>query len=791
MLAGLSLIFFFFLLSYVPGSALGSSHVLRVQETELVKLNVEGIDPDDDEVIYRYSPPLNEGGEWQTTYGDAGEYNLKVTASDGEKETTKYVNLVVEKKNRPPQVSKTKITAREGEIVSLKPLGQDLEGDTLIFTFTKPFNSAGEWKTMGNDQGTYRIEFTISDGLETIRPIIEVEVLNVPQAPVIAKTFSDDYDIKITEDKTIVLFAEIDNDEPTILSYLWSLDNKTIGEEKNISYYFNYSSAGKYRLSLLVTGRLEGIEARNESPFFRNERVLSASKEWQITVAKKNRKPEFEHLPIVINEGETVKVDLPPLDVDGDAIAYTYERPLNNEGKWQTGFNESGKYRLKIEATDGLLNASSFVDITVLDVDRKPVLVLPEEVVLFEGQEWNLTVVVQDPDHDEVFLSAESLPEGMNLSQGILSWYPSHDAIKRKGGWFSDLLNALRLEHFFLKEETFLINVNACGRKECMESPMTIRLRNVNRPPRFISVKNISVQETELLSLAVEAVDPDGDIVHYYYTNPLSRRKAVWQTQKGDKGNYTAYVTATDGKEQATKPVLLLVKKKNTAPKIIVDDAVRVKEGQEFTLRLTAEDEDNDALALKLKNPPKGSSFKEGIFVWQPGFNSVVNKTDSWWNDLISHVPYLNKKWSKEKATTILEFAASDGEAEVIHPVRVEVVNVNNAPQIVDYLPKKEITALVGEPVVFNVVGKDADADVLTYGWSFSFHEPKIVGTNTVERTFVVPGRKKVEVVVSDGRNSVSQEWMVSVLEKEQKQIVDVKQKEPFTVQVYELEFKK
>ncbi|MBI4152380.1 hypothetical protein HY495_01605 [Candidatus Woesearchaeota archaeon] len=764
-------ILFLFLLGLALASfPLASVQILRVTETDLVRLQIEGHDADDDQLTYTYSPPLNQQGEWQTTYGDAGEYNLRIAASDGKVETTEFVKLIVDQKNRPPRLRQEKITVSEGEMISLKNNVEDLEGDALTFIFSPPFNRDGEWLTDGRDQGTYRVEIQADDGQEKILLRLEVEVRDVNLPPRVMKTFSDEKTVISEEDQTIDFYVDARDDDGDLLQYQWQLANETLGAEQNFSHYFGYGTAGEYVLQASIS-----------------DGVLNTTEEWRIIVKKKNRKPEFEHIPIVVNEGETVRLDLPSKDIDGDEVIYSFEAPLNAEGEWRTGFNDSGHYRLRIEASDGMLNTSGFVEITIKDVDQKPIIILPEEEVIFEGQQWNLTVAASDPDQDDIFFSAGDLPEDMTFSEGMLRWNPGYDTIQRKGGFVSDVLNTLRLEYFFLKERIFPITVTACGKKECTTAEMLLRLRNVNRPPVLKTPSNVTVQETETLSLTVAAVDPDRDIVHYSYTDPLSSRRPVWKTEKGDRGEYTTVVTATDGQEPVTAPIHISVTKKNALPEIIVDDTLRVKEGQEFTLRLAARDADEDHLTLKLRNPPPGASFKDGVFVWQPGFNSVVNKSDSWWNTMVSKVPYIGTRFSSETAATMLEFVVDDGETEVIHPVKIEIVDHNRRPQVVDFLPDRQVVAKVGEPVVFHVVSKDADGDELTSTWKFNLHEPRVVGTDTIERTFVTAGEKKVRVEISDGVDSTEQEWAVLIVEEGN--IAKEVREEPFTVRFYELEF--
>ena len=61
----------------------GSSteQVITVKENQRITLQPKVIDPDLAEVTITYSTPMNAQGEWQTNYGDAGEYIFSVTAS--------------------------------------------------------------------------------------------------------------------------------------------------------------------------------------------------------------------------------------------------------------------------------------------------------------------------------------------------------------------------------------------------------------------------------------------------------------------------------------------------------------------------------------------------------------------------------------------------------------------------------------------------------------------------------------------------------------------------------------
>ena len=114
-----------------------------------------------------------------------------------------------------------------------------------------------------------------------------------------------------------------------------------------------------------------------------------------------------------------------------------------------------------------------------------------------------------------------------------------------------------------------------------------------------------------------------------------------------------------------------------------------------------------------------------------------------------------------------LEFSSSDGEAETIHPVKVTLKNVNQAPQLLDYIPATEIiTVKTNEPVLFHVAVKDVDGDTLHHEWDFGFGQEEVAGTSTIRRTFLTPGTKMVEVSVSDGVEEIEKVWVVNVQEE-------------------------
>ena len=59
--------------------------------------------------------------------------------------------------------SKT-IEVVEGDLVKLKLVAYDEDGDPLEYTFSAPLDENGEWQTEIDDYGEYSITITVSDG---------------------------------------------------------------------------------------------------------------------------------------------------------------------------------------------------------------------------------------------------------------------------------------------------------------------------------------------------------------------------------------------------------------------------------------------------------------------------------------------------------------------------------------------------------------------------------------------------------------------------------------------------
>ena len=142
-----------------------------------------------------------------------------------------------------------------------------------------------------------------------------------------------------------------------------------------------------------------------------------------------------------VNEGETLNIDIHATDPDGDLLeigvfsspphaVFSDEGTGNASFRWVPEFigpNSSSGSPLELffVASDGSLSTQMKVKVKVINVNRPPVLILPDSSTVGATTELVFQVRAEDPDKERVTIGAVDLPNGATLDEeGIFRWIP-------------------------------------------------------------------------------------------------------------------------------------------------------------------------------------------------------------------------------------------------------------------------------------------------------------------------------------------------------------------------------
>ena len=253
--------------------------VTIVEETELVSLVPKAEDPDKDTLTFTFTSPLNENGEWQTTYGDAGQYTITVTASDGSLTASKEVLIIVNRKEEAPVLNSLKpdtttIEIDETDTIDFKAIASDLNDDQLTYTWKLDGIGTGDkdsmqYQTTYEDSGSHTMKAIISDGMFETEKIWSVTVNNVNRKPLLSRI--DNIGAKETD--AIVVELQASDADGDALSYQID-DERFVQDGSLFTWETTYDAAGEYAITATVS---DGVD--------------TTSQEFTVSIKNVNRAP--------------------------------------------------------------------------------------------------------------------------------------------------------------------------------------------------------------------------------------------------------------------------------------------------------------------------------------------------------------------------------------------------------------------------------------------------------------------------------------------------------------------
>ena len=245
---------------------------------------------------------------------------------------------------------------------------------------------------------------------------------------------------------------------------------------------------------------------------------------------------------MTVGEGATAEQSLVAHDADGTGVTFTlasgpaYAEVLTLDPgagdaagvvRLHPGFEDAGAATAIVRASDGLAFDERSFGITVLAVNRAPVLGQPVDMPVAEGESVEQFVTGSDPDGDPVTFRKESGPVYMSVDP------------RPEGVW-------IRLAPGYDDENmTETGSISASDGIGTTVKVFAIMVRNVNRPPVLTAPASVSVVEGDRLAVPVSGSDPDGGVL------VLSASSLPEGAAFTDHGDNTGLLEWTPGFDQA------------------------------------------------------------------------------------------------------------------------------------------------------------------------------------------------------------------------------------------------
>ncbi|MDF1545838.1 MAG: Ig-like domain-containing protein, partial [bacterium] len=290
-----------------------------------------------------------------------------------------------------------------------------------------------------------------------------------------------------------------------------------------------------------------------------------ASETITITVNNVNRPPVLaDPGPQSGDEGAQIAFTMTGSDPDGDPLGFSilttdlpagYSFTDNGDGTadfdWTPGFDDAGGYTATVELSDGEDTDEGLVFITVLEVNRSPVLAAIGDKNVTAGELLSFTTSATDPDGDAVSMGMDVIPPGAS--------YVDNGDGTGDFNWTPDLGNVGPWTMYFIATDGDLSDSEF----------VTITVLAPNTPPSIAPISDYEITECDTLFVPVSASDPDGDPLMLWMA-PLASNMNFTDNADGtgeldftpsfaQAGTYNLDAFVTDGEDTAMTSFVIVV----------------------------------------------------------------------------------------------------------------------------------------------------------------------------------------------------------------------------------------
>ncbi len=695
----------------------------------------------------------------------AGDYTVVVTAMNGEGTENKVLNLHVETAPTVNPVSDQEVN--EGQTLQFTAAGSDQDGDAVTLVARKVC-APGNWlcnlaaaltpntenhlySGMSFNQQTG--QFSYSPNFATVKhPASEREFQLKIRAYDNSNQWSAWEYVTVTVDDVNQLpqftsmpvttgaenayyvypltATDADSEDDLAFSLVSGPAGMLITPNNVLRWTPTFEQAGDHTVTLQVS---DGLTAVPQS--------------FTISVQNTNRAPVLA--PIgnkQVDEGQLLTFTVTASDPDGEQLSLTSTNlpagaafnQQSGQFSWSPTFAQAGTYQVTFRAMDTAGDTDlETVTITVMNVNRAPVVTPVDDQSVDEGDTLQFTISATDADGDALtFAMSGNWPAGATLTNhwdgtATFSWMPS-----------------------FAQAGTYPLTLSVADSSTFVQETFTVTVRDVtnvqpatNNPPVITAPGNQAVNEGELLAFAVSATDLDNDPLTFSVQNlPTGANfdavagEFTWMPGFAQAGVYAVTFAVSDGKVggiDAEAVLITVVDVPQPQPVPGCTDPTATN----FNLGATTD----DGSCTYPPQPVLGCTDPAAT-----NYNPDAN-TD---NGSCTYPPQ-PVPGCTDSAATNYNANATVNDNSCVYPAANQLPIINSVT-----IPGQLFAGQAGQ---FTVVAIDNDGDTLSYSWTFGDGQTSMVQNPT--HTYASPGQYPVTVTVNDGRGgTASQTGTVTVV---------------------------
>jgi YD repeat-containing protein len=408
-----------------------------------------------------------------------------------------------------------------------------------------------------------------------------------------------------------------------------------------------------------------------EVQFFVSDGVKQVSTATTLLIAPDAHSPTLVRpADRTVLEGESIHIPLQGTDPDGSPLTYSsamlpggaYLDPNSGVFDWTPGYDQHGTYQIPFTVSNVQMSVTQTTTFTVLNVNAPPQFDYLGAWRVYEGQHLSFRAFAFDPNNPG-FVPQDRTSDGtLTPLEGTLptitytvSGLPSGATFDPTTAMFDWPVGYTDAGHYVV---TFTATNDGDGTGVPLSSTVSVPITivNTNRAPQLTFVSNQTVDAGSVLTLPIQATDPDGDPMVLTAGGTTDLGLPSFATFK-DNGNGTGTFTFAPGPDVAgnftitlnvhddgdgggpaavlsdSESFVVTVNNPNRPPHLApIGDKVGVV-GQPLTFTIHATDGDQDPLTFGDLGLPLGatltpsSTYGDAVVTWTPGAGDLGQST--------------------------------------------------------------------------------------------------------------------------------------------------------------------